>query len=92
MISATELALKMSGSEDGVELGCGCGDFSEFGGKEDEGDSACPLTAVAGGMAMLAIGEDNGLLEMPDEREMFMRGVLPRGEGGESVGGVTTIP
>lgn len=65
LISATELALKMSGSVDGVGLGCGCGDFSEFG-EEDDGESACPLTALAGGMAILAIGEDNGLLEMSD--------------------------
>lgn len=64
LISATELALKMSGSVDG-ELGCGCGDFSEFG-QEDDAESACPLTALAGGMAILAIGEDNGLLEMSD--------------------------
>lgn len=66
LISATELALKMSGSVDGeLGCGCGCGDFSEFG-EEDEGESACPLTALAGAMAILAIGEDNGLLEMRD--------------------------
>ena len=81
LISATELALKMSGSEDGVELdcGCGCGGFSDFGGELNEGVSACPLTALAGDMAILAIGEDNVLEKMSDERrclcEVFFRGV-----------------
>ena len=42
LISATELALKMSGDELG---------------EEEEGESACPLTAaLAGGLAMFALG------------------------------------
>ena len=42
LISATELVLKMSGDE--------------LDGEEEEGESACPLTALAGGLAMFALG------------------------------------
>ena len=64
LISATELALKMSGDElDG----------------EEEGESPCPLTALAGGLVMSALLDVYRVLWNEAGEWTIMRCVLWRG-------------